>query len=179
MLIAGAVQAGTQIYAGYKQKEAAETNAELLRQQGIQARIQAGYAKTASDERAASLQQQGQAFRGTQKSVFAGSGVKVSEGSPLAVMKESQRAIQQDVGRLQQMGGIALKQGQSQYDVLSKQASQLEQQGKDVFTASLIGAGSTFLTSMGSSGFDFNNIFQTTPKKSLSQSLWDWSGGGV
>ena len=136
MLIAGAVQAGTQIYSGYKQKEAAEANADLLREQ-------AQFQKASAYDQASQIAVQGEAFKGTQRSAFASSGVKIDEGSPLAVLKASQKGIQQDISRTRQIGDNALTVGLNQ-------ANQVQQQGKDAFTSSLLGAGTTFLTSQGS-----------------------------
>ena len=151
MLLFGAIKAGTQIYSGIKQKEAAEANADLLIEQ-------AEFEKQSAFDQARRLTVQGQAFLGRQKYAFASSGVKVDEGSPLAVMKASQKGLQQDISRTRQIGENVLTLG-------INRAKQVKKQGKDAFTTSLLGAGTTFLTSTVDSG-----IFK---KKSFLQDIWE------
>jgi len=130
MLLLGAVQAGSQIYSGYKQKQAADENAQLMREQ-------AQFQKEQAYDQAANIAKEGEAFQGSQRAGFAGSGVKIDSGSPLMVLRETAKNIQTDVSRTQQAGQHAYKSGLNQ-------ASALEQQGKDVFTSSLIGGATSF-----------------------------------
>ncbi len=136
MLLLGAVQAGSQIYSGYKQKEAAEQNAALMREQ-------AEFQRQQAYDQASIVRERGESFIGTQKAGLASAGVKTTTGSPLAVLRESERRLQQDVSRTRQAGDIAYKSGLSQ-------AGTLEQQGKDAFTASLIGGATSFAGTLAS-----------------------------
>jgi len=138
MLLAGAIQAGTQIYSGYKKKQAADQNAELLRKQ---AELQ----KKQAYDKANQLQKQGEAFQGSQRSAFASSGVKADSGSPLAVLRETQRNLQQDISRTRQIGDNA-------YSLGLGQAKQLQQQGNDAFTSSILGGTASFLGTLNNSG---------------------------
>ena len=132
--IFGAIKAGADIYSGVKQKEAAYANANILRQQG-------GYQRDAYYDQASKLNTQGQAFLGTQKSAFASANVKLDSGSPLAVMRESQKALQQDISRTRQMGDNALS-------LSINQARNLRKQGNDAFTSSIFGGVNSFLGSL-------------------------------
>jgi len=130
MIVLGAIQAGSQIYSGYKQKEAADQNAELMREQGQ-------FQQRSAYDQASNLRKQGDSFIGSQTAGFAGAGVKTDSGSPLAALRESEKNLQKDVSRTRQAGDLAYKSSLSQ-------ASALQQQGQDAFTASLIGGATSF-----------------------------------
>jgi len=147
-IIAGAgalISAGASIYSGYKQKDAAQANAALIEEQ-------AGLQKDAYYDQASRIQTQGEAFIGQQKTGYAGSGVKLDRGSPLAVLNESRKSLQQDISRTRQMGTSALELGRSQ-------ANQLRQQGDDAVTAGWLGGASTLLGGLaqGLEGFNFGS----------------------
>jgi len=130
MIVLGAIQAGSQIYSGYKQKQAAAENADLMREQGQ-------FQQRQAYDQASRLYKQGKSFIGSQTAGFAHAGVKIDSGSPLAALKESERNLQQDVSRTKQAGDTAYKRALSG-------ASSLEQQGQDAFNASLIGGVTSF-----------------------------------
>jgi len=146
MIALGAIQAGSQIYSGYKQKEAADQNAGLMREQGE-------FQRSSAYDQASSLAKQGQGFIGSQKAGFASAGVKTTSGSPLAALRESEKNLQKDVSRTRQAGDIAYQRALSG-------AGALEQQGKDAFTASLIGGATSFAGTLA------NNV--NMPKKTTS-----------
>ena len=147
MLLLGALKAGTEIYSGYKKKQAADQNAELLRQQ-------AEAQKNQAYDRASRLAAQGEAFKGSQRSAFASSGVKLDSGSPLAVLRETQKNLQQDISRTKQIGDNA-------YSLGIGQANQLQQQGQDAFTSSILGGAASFLGDAYNSGA-FKGLGKTT-----------------
>ena len=151
MIALGAIQAGAQIYSGYKQKESAEYNANIMREQGEFARRQAY-------DQASNVNKQGNSFIGSQKAGIASSGVKSTSGSPLAALRESERNLQQDVSRTMQAGDHA-------YQSSLSQANSLEQQGKDAFTASLIGGATSFAGTLASN----INIPKSAPSTDLSK----------
>ena len=130
MIVLGAIQTGSQIYSGYKQKQAAQENADLMREQGQ-------FQQRQAYDQASRLYKQGESFIGSQTAGFAHAGVKLDKGSPLAALRESERNLQQDVSRTKQAGDTAYKRALSG-------ASSLEQQGQDAFNASLIGGVTSF-----------------------------------
>ena len=145
MIAMGAISAGSKIYSGWKQKEAAEENAELLRKQ-------AEFQKQQAYEQAIMMREQGEAYKGSQKASIASSGIKATEGSPLMALRESERNIRQDVRRTREAGDRALELGINQADVL-------EQQGQDAFTSSVIGGATSFAGTLASN----INIPKSTP----------------
>ncbi len=126
----GAIQAGSQIYSGYKQKQAAYKNASLIREDSV-------FQRRRAYDQASRLRNQGEAFKGSQRTAYASAGVKLTEGSPLAVLKKTEENLRQDIGRTRQSGDLAVERG-------THQANALEQQGNDAFTASLISAATSF-----------------------------------
>lgn len=141
MLALAGIKAGAEIFEGYQAKEAAEYNADLLRKN-------AEFQKNAAFDQSVKLQQQGAAFIGSQKTAIAGSGIKLNEGSPLEILKKSQKNLNVDVGRIRTQGINAELLGLNQ-------ATQLEKQGLNAFTGSILGAGSGFLSSVGQMGLDY------------------------
>ncbi len=130
MIALGAIQAGSQIYSGWKQKEAAEENAKLMREQ-------ASFQRDQYDDQASTMQTQSNAVLGGQRNAMARSGVKTDQGSPLSLLRANEKALNKDIGRTRQAG-------QHAYDTGMNQANSLEQQGQDAFTASLIGGATSF-----------------------------------
>jgi len=139
MILLGAVKAGSQIYSGYKQKQAADQNAELMRQQ-------AQFQREQANDQATTMKRQGEAFKGSQANAYAMSGVKTDRGTPLAILRETEKNINKDVARTR----IA---GQHAYETGLNQANALEQQGKDAFTSSLISGATSFAGTLA------NNIY--------------------
>ena len=166
MLALGAVQAGTQIYSGYKQKQAADQNADLMRQQ-------AAFQRDSTYEQSANVNKQGETFKGSQLAGVAQSGVKIDKGSPLALLRETDKRIQKDVSRIRQSGDRALESG-------NNQANQLEQQGQDAFNASLISGATSFAGTLAGNinmpGSTANNV---TPNGSPSMSSPYKNQGGT
>jgi len=139
----GAIKYGANIYSANKQRRAAFDNAKLIREQ-------ADFQKQQAYDQATMMNKQGEAFKGSQRSAIASSGVKLDSGSPLALLRETSKNIQQDVSRTRQAGDVARDRGYNQ-------ATSLEQQGRDNFTASLLGASTSF------AGTIANNV--NMPKK--------------
>lgn len=168
MLLLAAVKSGTEIYKGFKEKHALDQNAELMREQGRE--VQQQYY-----DQAANMAQQGGAFLGQQTSAFANSGVKVDEGSPLAVINETRKNLQKDISRTQQLGNVSLKKAYNQ-------ANEMNKQGQDIFNASLLSGTANLFASAYKEGFF--DLFKTpeVPVGSLSNnSFWQqddnpWQG---
>lgn len=166
MLLFGAINAGMGIARGIGSKRAAESQAEILRQEAELRREQGKLTKESLFDRARRMGRQGEAFVGSQKAGFAGSGVKTTEGSPLLVMRESLKSIQQDVSRTRRLGERAEALGLSQADVLGQQADAAQQFGRQQLIASGIQAGASFLGSLGGSGV-FEEIWNTGGNSAL------------
>jgi len=154
-IIAGAglasslVSAGANIYSGYQQRDAADANAALMEQQ-------AQYQKDAYFDQARKIQKQGQAFIGQQKAGYAGAGVKGGEGSPLAILNESRKSLQQDISRTREAGTSAYLTGMDQ-------ARLLREQGQDAVTMGWLGGGTSFLGGLGSAAGQFSSFRMEDP----------------
>ncbi len=170
-LLFGAINTGLGIAGGIGRRRAARSQAEVLRQEAELRREQGQLAKESLFDRARRMSRQGEAFIGSQRAAFASSGVKTGEGSPLSVMRESARAIQQDVSRTRQLGQRAESLGLSQADVLGQQADIVQAQGRQQAIGAGIQAGSSFLGSIASSGA-FEEIWGSTNK------IANLTGGG-
>ena len=138
MLLIATVKSGAEIYKGFKEKQALDQNAELMREQGRETQQQ-------YYDQAANMTQQGSALLGQQTSAFANSGVKVDKGSPLAVVNETRKNLQKDISRTQQLGNVSLKKAYNQ-------ANEMNKQGQDVFNSSLLSGTANFFASAYSGG---------------------------
>ena len=142
-----AFQVGSTIVGGIAAKEAADTEADILEQEG------AFYKKQAIEE-AGRFEEAGESFISGQKAGFAAGGVKLGTGSPLAVMQESEANLAQDVARIKEAGENAAALAKSRAEVTRKE-------GGFALAGSFLGAGSTFLT--GLSNVNFGGGSKTKP----------------
>ena len=152
-LLIGAVKAGTQIYQGIKaQKEYQDQAADIKQQAELQ--------KAQYYDQANKLSDQGNSLIGRQRTGFASAGVKLTEGSPLLVMRESQKAIQSDISKLRLMGDNALQTGMNQ-------VKSAFDSGRNTMSASFLSAGNTLLGSLSNTGlFD-------PKKKDKKDEIWN------
>ena len=148
-LASAAIQAGVSIWQASKEKDAANQNAATLEEQAEIQRKEAQYAKDALDDQANDLSREGASYISAQKGQYASAGVKTSVGSPLSAMRESQMAIDKDVGRIKTQGRNALELGLNQADVYSQQADMTKKYAKNAMTASYLGAGASLLGAIG------------------------------
>ncbi len=144
-LAASAITAGVQVYNGYQRKKAAEKIADTMDDQAAITEKQAEYAKASLYEQADDLGVQGQKYIGQQKTQYASAGVKLDVGSPLQVMRESQRNINKDVARLKEKGNNALELGINQADVQREKASMMKKYGQNSMTAGMLNGGASLL----------------------------------
>lgn len=133
-IVAAGISAGVTIYQASEAQKAADYNAGLIEKDAEFARFQ-------STETALDLAEQGEGFKASQKSAFASSGIKTSEGSPLQLLKETQDKLELDVQNIRDSGDLAKLSGDNQADELKRQG----QAGK---TAGIISAGTSFATSL-------------------------------
>lgn len=138
LLAAGtALAAGSAIYGGIQQKQAADTQAELTRRQAVQEKDAA--VAQAEKIRKASRQQQAEATAN-----LAASGISVGSGTPIRISNEIYKTAEQDAyqtilsgTRAQTAGGI--------------QAGMLESSGNNAMTTGLLSAGGSLLSGAASS----------------------------
>lgn len=139
LLIAGAaISAGSAIAQGIGAKKAADEQAAIQEQE-------ATFATAQSRDVAGQVREEGESFLSSQTAGFGASGVRLDEGSPLAVMQESAANLEQDVQR-------TLKSGEFQSTRLRNLAASTRTQGKFALAGGILSGGSTFLTGFGQSG---------------------------
>lgn len=133
LLAAGtALAAGSAIYGGIQQKQAADTQAELTRRQAAQ---NADTAVAQADKiRKAARQQQAEATAN-----LAASGVSVGSGTPIRISNEIYKTSEQDAYQTILSGNRAQASG----DI---QAGMLETAGQNAATAGYLNAGSSLLS---------------------------------
>lgn len=123
------------ISSGMAQQQAANYNAEVDRNNAIQA-------QQASDQQAVVSQQQTQGKLAEQKVMFAASGVDVGTGTPLDVMSDEASKGKLDALTLR-YGGLVQGLRDTSAGTLA------ESQGSAAATAGYLGAGATLLTGAG------------------------------
>ena len=150
ILLLTAIKAGTTIYSGFKEKETAEENAQMVRAQALEVEKQ-------YQDKAKQIASRGEAYTGHQVSSYASAGVKVDSGSPLAVLNETRKNIQQDISRTKQLGNIAVKRA-------DYQATQIEKAGDQALTSSLLTATTDMFSGAYNAGlFDPKKTITTQP----------------
>lgn len=138
LLAAGtALAAGSAIYGGIQQRQAANTQAELTRRQSAQD-ADAAVAQ-AQKIRKAARQQQAEATAN-----LAASGISVGSGTPIRISNEIYKASEQDAYQTILSGTRAQTSG-------SIQAGMLESSGDNAMTTGLLNAGGSLLSGAASS----------------------------
>lgn len=84
----------TSAVAGWKQSKALEEQAEA----------NAAQVAIETAQQIADIREEGAELAGTQRAMIGASGVSLKTGSPLAVLRDTQRGIQKDIKRVQQGG---------------------------------------------------------------------------
>lgn len=152
----GAIQAGAAIVSGVTQARAGARQADILKQQAEIQREQGRLARTALFERAENIRTQGEAFVGGQRAGFARAGVSLGEGSPLAVMREAQKSIREDISRTRAAGEQAFRTGQIQAGLTGQRAGATRRFGLESGIATGIQGGLSFLGGI----YSDRNIFK-------------------
>ena len=170
MILLGAIQGGSSIYQGITQSKATRAEADRIRQEADIKREEARLTRDSLYDQARKTQTQGSAFIGSQKSSFASAGVKTDEGSPLAIMRESQKSIQQDVSRIRSTGNRALKLGLNQADIMDQSADFADKYAGQQLGGSIIGGVTSFL-----GGVVQNSIYENFWAEGVSPKTNNWT----
>ena len=151
----GAIQAGAAIASGITQISASQRQADILEQEAERQREQGRMARTSLFERAENIRTEGRAFIGGQRATLARRGVALDQGSPLAVMREAQRSIGEDIRRTRVQGQRAERLGLSAAEVTGQRADTTRRFGFQSGLSQAIGGGISFLGDLAS-----RNVFQ-------------------
>jgi len=141
----GAVGFGASIAGAITGAKATERQAEILSQRADIRREEGGLARRSAFDRARRARVQGQAFVGAQKSAFAGAGVATDKGSPLSVLRETQKSIQTDVSRTRQLGENAFTLGVREAGLLQEQAKNTALFGNQQLVSNVAQGATSFL----------------------------------
>lgn len=156
----GAMKTVSQIAQGKQQAANAEYNAKVAEQQAQAARENAKYQQETltqqSEYEQARIQREKQKTQATQRTLYAKSGVRLDEGSPLEVMADTAAQYEMDIAANQYNLGVGLEEIRYNTDVdvsrLKSEAAYQRTQKKAYKTASYWNAGSTILTTLGTAG---------------------------
>lgn len=111
MAASAAVSAAGTIYSGMQQAEAADNQAQI-------AENNAAYEADAAKQHAEKIRKAGKAQRGEANAALAASGVKLGEGTPLAIQKDIIQKSEEDALSALLTGSRAIKSGEDQADML-------------------------------------------------------------
>ena len=142
-----------QLFAGRSANSAANSEAELLEQQGALAQEEANV-------QAAQKAREGARFRSAQSRLYNSSGVLL-EGSPLAMLEETRYLAQEEASAL-------TARGQAMSDLYKKKAGQTRNQGRNALIGSTIGGALGTLNTLvagkrlGLFGSKATTLFQST-----------------
>ena len=117
MEIIAAIAAGAALIGGLFKAKAASDQSKA---EEAAAREEARQTRIETEWKVGDLQLQQKQFLGTQQAMIGRSGVKLSSGSPLALISESSRRMSQDVSRLRQQGEWDAEAMEAEADVLKK-----------------------------------------------------------
>jgi hypothetical protein len=115
--IIGAIAAGAALIGGVLKAKAASDESKA---EEAAAREEAAQTRQATEFKVEDLQLQQKQFAGTQQAMIGRSGVKLTSGSPLALIGETSRRMSQDVARLRQQGEWDAEAMEAEADVLKK-----------------------------------------------------------
>ncbi len=132
MLASAAVGTVGTIYSGMQQAAAADDQAQI-------AENNAAYEADAAKQHAEKIRRMAKAQRGEANAALAASGVKLGEGTPLAIQKDIIQKSEEDALSAMLTGSRALKSG-------SDQADMLRASGNAAMTGAFVSAGSTVLS---------------------------------
>lgn len=135
MLATAAVGTAGSIYNGMQQAAAAEDQAQI-------AENNAAYEADANKQHAEKIRRMAKAQRGEANAALAASGVKLGEGTPMAIQKDIIQKSEEDALSAMLTGSRALKSG-------SDQADMLRASGEAASTSGYITALSTGATAYG------------------------------
>lgn len=111
MMVAAAVGAAGTIYNGIQQADAADNQAQI-------AENNAAYEADANKQHAEKIRRMAKAQRGEANAALAASGVKLGEGTPLAIQKDIAQKSEEDALSAMLTGSRAIKSGEDQADML-------------------------------------------------------------
>lgn len=151
----GAVQAGASIASGITGIRASRRQADILEQEAERQREQGEIAQRNLFERAQQIGIAGEATLARNRASYVKRGVSLTEGSPLAVMREAEKSIQTGISRTRSQGRRALQLGLSQAEVTGQRADTTRRFGFQTGLAQAIGGGISFLGDLAS-----RNIYQ-------------------
>jgi hypothetical protein len=107
-LIAGIIAAGASLIGGALKAKAISEQSKAeeaaAREQSAQRRREAAQTRIETELNIGDLQTQQKQFLGTQQAMIGRSGVKLTSGSPLALLSETGARMSEDVRRLRQQG---------------------------------------------------------------------------
>jgi hypothetical protein len=129
---AAVISAGSAIYSGNKQKQAADANAEMSRRAGNQE-------ADAAVAQAEKIRKAGRAATGRANAAMAASGVSIGEGTPIRIGEEIYKDSEDDAFSTLLTG---TRRKQSSYD----QAGIMESEGRAARTAGYLNATSSLLS---------------------------------
>ncbi len=126
MLGLAAIQGASQIFGGASTASSASKEAALTRQEGA-------LAQQELEAQARKTEYEGQKFAGVQTMKYAKSGVLATEGSPLIILDETRRLVQEEADALR-------KRGAAMRRVAMGRASVINSQGRNSLLGGLAGA---------------------------------------
>lgn len=115
--IIGAIAAGAALIGGALKAKALSDESKA---EEAAAREEAQQTRQRTEFQVEDLQLQQKQFAGTQQAMIGRSGVKLTSGSPLALIGETSRRMTQDVSRLRQQGEWDAEAMEAEADVLKK-----------------------------------------------------------
>lgn len=129
MLVAAGASAAGAIYTGIQNKEAADTNAEILRRQGEQE-------KDAAVAQAEKIRKAARAQAGAAKAALAASGVAIGEGTAVRINEQILEDAEKDAYS-------TILTGTRRQSAANDEAGFLRSQGNSAMTGSVLSAGAT------------------------------------
>jgi hypothetical protein len=142
----GAIQAGR---AAKAQGQAEQDILNFNAQQKIK---EAEEQRAAAAEEAAKFAKEGKRLRGTQRVAIARAGVLASEGTPALLLEETAQELEADRMAILKQGFLQAEFAESQAFGLRFQGKSAAARGKAAKRGSLLAAGGTLLTGLGSAG---------------------------
>ena len=147
LLIAGAaISAGSAIQQGAAAAEQAKQQQKILEQNALLAERQAQAERDAATDTAQKFEKEGRRLTGAQRVAYARGGVLTTEGTPLVVMEETRRELEEDRLNILREGFLRGAFRESEAFGLRSQGAAARARGKAAAKGSVLAAGGSILT---------------------------------
>lgn len=150
--VGGGLQAVSMVQQGRAAREAGKTQEAIAARNAALAERQAEAEQQAAAAEAKRQRKEGEELLARQRALFAKGGVEM-RGTPLSVVVDTAEELEADRLTILREGAISAAQRRGQADILRMQGKAAKQRGRAAYRGSVLSAGGTILSTVGTAGY--------------------------